>query len=71
VRAVGALAETIRQTSRLLAPRGCLVAWKSDALPEAERRDAGAVAIRAGMESLPDLEYELGRKRRLVRFRRR
>jgi 16S rRNA (guanine527-N7)-methyltransferase len=69
-RAVGPLADLVRRTRRLLAPGGCVVAWKSDVVPGAEREEAMVAARRAGMESLPDLVYELGARRRLVRFRR-
>jgi 16S rRNA (guanine527-N7)-methyltransferase len=69
-RAVGPVDSLLRASARLLAPRGCLVAWKSDRVPGPERHAGATAAVSAGMESLPDLEYELGAPRRLVRFRR-
>jgi 16S rRNA (guanine527-N7)-methyltransferase len=68
-RAVGPLDGLLRDSHDLLAPRGTLVAWKSD-VPAEERKAAGRAAAALRMESLPDLEYELGAPRRLVRFRR-
>jgi 16S rRNA (guanine527-N7)-methyltransferase len=70
-RAVGPLAGIIRSSNRLLAPGGVIVAWKSEEIPEEERKEAEIQRLGYGMESLPDLQYELGRKRRLVRYRRR
>jgi len=68
-RAVGSLEELLDAAHPLLAPGGVLVAWKSD-VPETERDAGSRAAARLRMESLPDLEYQLGARRRLVRFRR-
>jgi 16S rRNA (guanine527-N7)-methyltransferase len=68
-RAVGTLAEIVGAARGLLAEKGCLVAWKSN-VPAPERAAGLRSAAAARMESLPDIEYELDRRRRLVRFRR-
>jgi 16S rRNA (guanine527-N7)-methyltransferase len=68
-RAVGTLAEIVRASCGLLAPGGHLVAWKSE-VADAERAAGLQSAAAARMESLPDIEYELDRRRRLVRYRR-
>src|SRR5207344_571994 len=65
-RAVGSLEELLEAAHPLLVPGGVLVAWKSD-VPAVERDAASRVAARLRMESLPDLEYQLGASRRLVR----
>lgn len=70
-RAVGPLAELLQRTNHLVARGGFIVIWKSDDVPAAERSDAARLLPRLGLESLPDIEYELDRKRRLVRYRRR
>jgi 16S rRNA (guanine527-N7)-methyltransferase len=69
-RAVGPLAEILARSGGLLAPGGCVISWKSAQLPDDERRDAADAARRLRMESLPDCEYQLDRKGRLVRYRR-
>jgi 16S rRNA (guanine527-N7)-methyltransferase len=70
-RAVGPLADIVTRASPLVARGGHLVVWKSHDLPDSERRDAERLLQRLGMESRPDLEYELDRRLRLVRYRRR
>jgi 16S rRNA (guanine527-N7)-methyltransferase len=67
-RAVGPLDSLLRDSHAWLEPGGCLVAWKSE-VSAVEREAAARTASALRMESLPDLEYELGARRRLVRFR--
>jgi 16S rRNA (guanine527-N7)-methyltransferase len=68
-RAVGPLEEILSAAHPLLAPGGVLVAWKGD-VPASEKDAASRAAARLRMESLPDLVYQLGAPRRLVRWRR-